>query len=244
MVTQLHFTKSLAMISFFKLQCVRVVRLIQREVLRDAFLLAIKRWFQDQGDKTLRLDYPLTRKSVVWDLGGYEGQFAHEIHAKYGCKVMIFEPHPTFAKDCIQRFLGNKNIDVFSYGLSDTQGHFNIHDSADGSSFLNPQVIQASSIQAELRDVVSTLIDMNTHHVDLIKINIEGGEFPVLQRLLATGDIKKFRYIQVQFHNFIPNAQAMRDSIREKLTQTHEEMWNYTFVWESWRLKSENGAQA
>ena len=31
----------------------------------------VDRWFGDNGDHTLRLDYPLNEDSVVLDLGGY-----------------------------------------------------------------------------------------------------------------------------------------------------------------------------
>ena len=49
-------------------------------------------WFQNNGDKTLRLNYPLTDKSIVLDLGGYEGQWASDIFSRYCCFIHVFEP--------------------------------------------------------------------------------------------------------------------------------------------------------
>ena len=41
--------------------------------------LRVAPWLADNGDKTYRLDYNLNENSVVFDLGGYEGQWASDI---------------------------------------------------------------------------------------------------------------------------------------------------------------------
>ena len=46
--------------------------------------------------------------------------------------------------------------------------------------------------------------------------------------------------IQVQFHDFIPNAQERRRAIQEALSATHELTYQYEFVWENWRKKGKN----
>lgn len=214
----------------------KVVRLFRREVLRDPFLLAVKRWFRDDGDNTLRLDYPLNPDSVVWDLGGYHGDFAHQINQRYGCRVFVFEPMPAFHAQCVVRFAGMENIKSLKFGLSDKAGWFDISDSADASSFVRAN---GAGHQAELRPVTEMFDELGVNSVDLLKINIEGGEFEVLPALIYAGLIDRVRYIQVQFHNFVPGATAKRDAIRNALANTHDEMWNYPFVWESWVLKSE-----
>jgi hypothetical protein len=61
---------------------------------RDPFLLEVRRWFRDRGDKTLRLDYPLNANSLVVDVGGYRGDFAGAIYKRYGCRVIIFQTVP------------------------------------------------------------------------------------------------------------------------------------------------------
>ena len=33
----------------------------------------VERWFADDGDNTLRLNYPLDENSVVFDVGAYKG---------------------------------------------------------------------------------------------------------------------------------------------------------------------------
>jgi hypothetical protein len=73
--------------------------------------------------------------------------------------------------------------------------------------------------------------------VDLLKVNIEGGEFPLLDHLIASGLINNVIHLQVQFHDFFPDAMARRERLRQQLTLTHVEQWNFPFIWESWQRR-------
>src|SRR6266702_4175836 len=111
------------------------VRFYKLHVLRDPFLWNIKKWFADRGDETLRLDYPLDQTSIVFDVGGYRGDYADAIHKKFGCQVYVFEPVQTFYNDCVKRFSNNASITCLNYGLSSTSGWFEISLNNDNSSF-------------------------------------------------------------------------------------------------------------
>ena len=87
-----------------------------------------------------------------------------------------------------------------------------------------------------MRSIDNVLADLDLEQIDLIKINIEGGEYELLPAILKSGFIDRIKYIQVQFHNFITGADNKREQIRHELEKTHSEMWNYDFVWESWEL--------
>src|SRR5918911_5021014 len=75
-------------------------------------------WCRDKGDKTLRLNYELTDSSLVFDLGGYEGQWASDIFSMHGCSVYIFEPVGDYANNIKRRFAKNNKIRVHDFGLS------------------------------------------------------------------------------------------------------------------------------
>ncbi len=215
-----------------------LLRVFRREVLRDPFLLEIKRWFRDDGDNTLRLNYPLTKESVVWDLGGYHGDFAAEILRRYDCRVFLFEPVPKFHAQCITRFSGVSRVQCLPFGLSRTSGWFDISDSEDGSSFVRTGQ-KADTVRAEMRPVAAMFDELKVDQVDLLKINIEGGEYDVIPALIEAGMMSRVRFLQVQFHDFIPNAHIKREQIRQCLADTHRELWNYPFVWECWERKLE-----
>lgn len=214
--------------------CRKAVNLYRREFLRDEPLLEAKRWFRDRGDTRLRLSYDLNPKSVVVDLGGYIGDFAQDIHSLYGSTVHLFEPVPKFYAQCTKRFSGNPKVVSHCYGLGSTSGNFPISDDADASSFV--ALASKGFLMAELRAIVPTLAELGIDSIDLLKINIEGGEYDVLPALIKTGYISKVRDIQVQFHT-VGDYENARNSIRSELGKTHDETYCYKFVWENWRLR-------
>ena len=195
-----------------------------------------KPWFKVNGDNTLRLDYPLSKDSIVFDLGGYKGDFANSIYEKYNCMIYVFEPVTSFFSTIKERFASNDKVKVYPFGLSDTNKELFISNSADGSSvFLKTK----DSEKIELKSILQFIEDNNITTVDLIKINIEGGEYEVLESLLKSNKIKIFKNLQIQFHDFIiENAQERMENIQKQLEKTHEITYQYEFVWENWKIKS------
>jgi len=221
---------------YLKKICRGLNNLYRREILRDEPLLEAKRWFRDRGDTTLRLSYDLSPQSVVVDLGGYVGDFAYEINSRYGSTVHLFEPVPRYYAQCEKRFSGNAKVIPHCFGLGSKEGQFLLSDDNDASSFVAQLPKDNSTITAEMRAVVPTLIDLGINHIDLLKINIEGGEYDVLPALIEAGWMPKIREIQVQFHT-VGDYENARDAIRTELSKTHHETWCYKFVWENWQRR-------
>ena len=76
--------------------------------------------------------------------------------------------------------------------------------------------------------------EQTIERVALLKLNIEGGEFELLEHLLDSGEIERFENIQVQFHWFAPEAHRRMQRIHEQLTVSHQTTYQYRFVWENW----------
>jgi FkbM family methyltransferase len=192
------------------------------------------KWFEDRGDKTLRLNYDLDENSVVFDLGGYEGQWTSDIFAKYCCWIDVFEPVDDFAQQIAERFRRNQKIRVHNYGLADENKTARLALSQDGSSAFKDggQVTEIKLIRAQ-----EFFTSHNISHIDLMKINIEGGEYELLEHLVESGLIKKVSNVQVQFHDFVPDAERKMRRIQEELEKTHRLTYQYLFVWENWVLK-------
>ena len=202
-------------------------------VLRDQFYRTVTKWFADDGDATLRLDYPLDASSVVFDVGGYRGDFADAIFKRFGCRVFIFEPVPEYHAHCLKRFSGNPAITCLNYGLAASTGSFLMKISEDASSFTR-DIEAGRTLRASVRGAIEAVDALGVETIDLIKINIEGGEFELLPAMIDSGLVRRTKYIQIQFHNFVAGAVKARNDIRSKLGATHREMWCYPFVWESW----------
>lgn len=225
--------KSAARKSFRRLK--NAIQYIHSRYVRgDVFQAEKRRWFQNEGDTSLRLNYQLEQNSVVFDIGGYIGNYASDIYAKYGCNVYLFEPSEPFFRQCITRFEGNGNIHCFNYGLSDKSGEFVLSDDADGSAISESDGIGQRVMVRRFKEVYE---ELGSPQIDLLKINIEGGEYDLLPHLIETGIINRVKYIQVQFHNFIVRADEKRNAIVRALQRTHNRDWCYTFIWESWSRK-------
>ena len=217
----------------------RLVAIYKRHVLRDRFSIEVKRWFRDRGDDTLRLEYPeLNAHSVVFDVGGYQGDFAEAIHQKYGCRVYVFEPHPRYFEQCVRRFQDEDSVVILNYGLSDTDGSFGLTDSVDGSSFLDERKSGHAELECMLRSFSSVLDELHVRNIDLMKINIEGGEYPLLQSMADQSMLSVVDDFQIQFHDFAVDAVKRRHAILESLSKSHECTWCYEFVWENWKRLS------
>lgn len=208
-------------------------------IRRDSFYLAHRQWRKDEGEVYLRLNYQLNPDSVVFDVGGYRGDFADNIINKFGCKVHLFEPSKESYEFSSIRFAGMNNIICHNFGLgSYTRQEVMLLD--ENRSRVAKEIISEIDkvTQIEILDILEVLSSLNLDYVDLLKINTEGSEFEILERLLLTGTISKFGYLQIQFHNFFEDAQERVHEIRERLKKTHELEWSYDFVWESWRPKA------
>lgn len=215
---------------------VRLMKRVKRHLLSTSSSdvnPAFNAWVQARGDKTLRLDYELEPDSVVLDVGGFEGQWASDIYARYRCKIHVFEPVPEFADFIEKRFEKNPHITVHRYGLGARSRKQDISVEGDRSSVFKP----GAGTTVQLIDATAAFTELGLRSVDLIKINIEGGEYELLDHLSTQGLLRSIRHIQVQFHDFVPDAREEMQRTRKLLARTHEPMYQYPFVWEGWSIR-------
>ena len=84
----------------------------------------------------------------------------------------------------------------------------------------------------KFRDISLVIDEMGFQQIALAKINIEGGEYELLEHLIEKNLIKQIRNIQVQFHeDVIPNASRRMAEIHSALAQTHRITFQEKFVW-------------
>lgn len=200
----------------------------------DLKYLRFQNWFRDNGDKTLRLEYLLNDNSLVFDVGGFKGDFTSAIHNMYNCFVYVFEPVPEFYNEIVEKFSKNKKIVKHNFGLSTKTKKENITLLDNGSSLY---LSTGKKITIQLKSILEFLDENQIEEVNLIKINIEGGEFDLLESLIENDKIGIFDNIQVQFHDFIPHAESRMRKIQDELSKTHYLTYQYEFVWENWKRK-------
>ena len=193
-------------------------------------------WTRLNANKKFRTNYPeLNENAVVFDLGGYKGQWASDIFSQYLCNVHVFEPHPDFALAIKNRFSHNPKIKVYDYGLGAKDEQITLATSSDSTSTF---IKGKEMVSARLKDINSFWKKGGFETIDLMKVNIEGGEFELLEHLIQTGLIVKVKNIQVQFHHFVPNAEKRMSAIQKELEKTHALTYRFKFFWENWAIKS------
>jgi FkbM family methyltransferase len=125
-------------------------------------------------------------------------------------------------------------MSVFQYGLGGSSRKEGISVSgADSSIFKKSRQSETISIV----DVAEWFAAHSIASVQLMKINIEGGEYELLERLIDTGLVNIIDNIQVQFHDILKASSERMTSIQAALAKTHIPTYQYRFVWENWRRK-------
>jgi FkbM family methyltransferase len=212
-----------------------VLRKVKNKVLPSEHYLMVQKWYADGGDYGLRFNYDLGSDSVVLDFGGFEGQWASDLFSRYQCRIYVFEPVNRFAQEITDRFSKNEQIEVFPYGLGGSSRTEKIFISGNGSS-----VFGASADQEKIQivDAKDWIQERGLGEIALAKLNIEGGEYELLDRLIETGLIKNIKDIQVQFHDVADDSRSRMAKIQQELSKTHQPTYQYEFVWENWTRKA------
>lgn len=196
-----------------------------------------RKYWEDSGiEENLRYQDNLEPGDIVFDLGAFEGEFTDKIY-KEGVNYYLFDTNPEMIKILKDKFLDKANVHIFGFGLGDA----NI--SGESTQSILPWAKAGASFkETESSDLIikkfSDFIDeMNITKIDLLKSNIEGGEFSLFKHMHDINFIKNIKSIQVQPHDF--NNHATRDllEMHEILHKTHNLEKSYPFVWDFWKIK-------
>lgn len=183
---------------------------------------SLKTW-QDNDLEHVRYEYDISPEDVVIDLGAYRGEWATEIHARYGCKVVAVEP--------------TEYINDFKRGpiINKAAGTHNGKMSFGGRAYYT-SIFENGDHEYECIDI-NTVIEKYPE-IALLKVNIEGAEYDILSHVIGAGLHSRINNIQVQFHQIagVPYG-TWYNEIAKKLSETHSLTWRYPYCWENWQLK-------
>jgi FkbM family methyltransferase len=182
-----------------------------------------------------RVTYPLWRNSLVIDVGGLTGDWAARMYCRYSCKIDIYEPHPALRQQAIMNFCDNRKVSVFSFGLGKVTGTMNLYGDSVGASLIR------NSLEPTPVEIVKASDWFNKAYseatIDLLKLNVEGAEYDILDDLIAGYDMRRIKNLQIQFHQNVPGYEERRDTIRDGLAREGFVMtWCYDYIFENWEL--------
>ena len=180
------------------------------------------------------VDVDIGPHSIVVDVGAYVGQWSKKIADRYGSTVYAFEPMDAGLKKMRQDLAGHPTVHICGYGLSNGDHTATLALAGPGSSIYS-ETSRVGFADIQLRDVVDVLDELGLTRIDLLKVNIEGGEYDLFDRLIEAGWLRRIDQILIQFHEWHPKAYLRRWRIRRALRVGHEEVWCFPWVWEYWR---------
>jgi FkbM family methyltransferase len=193
--------------------------------------------FKKHNAEEKRYDYPelLNPNSLFIDLGVHNGDWSARILKEYpNTRGIGFE-----ASDKIYNKVKNRLTDrfkLYNEAVSDYYGtaDFNyIGPSGEGSSLH----LSGKGKEVNVIKFSDFIITEDISKVTLLKINIEGSEFEILEDLYKSNLLSIFKNIQVQFHTFAHDAENRYSAIRDALRENHVVSYYYPWIWENWELK-------
>jgi FkbM family methyltransferase len=213
-----------AKIGYFFATISNVLLMNERQKIKANFL-------EDERRNNIRETYNLNSESIVIDVGGYIGDWTSDIYSRYCCKIHIFEPINQYVEVLKKRFAKNTNITIHELGLSDHDGSVEFNMLKDGTSLYR----EADKKQpAKIVDASNYIKTTGIEKIDLMKINIEGGEYALLRNLINSGMIKQITDLQIQFHEIAGIEKNMANDIKALLAKTHRPTYQYEYIWENW----------
>jgi FkbM family methyltransferase len=182
--------------------------------------------------------FSLRENSIVFDAGGYQGDWTYELLKRNpSATVYIFEPVVSYCDNIKNRYKEQSNVKVFNFGLSDKDRDVNISIEGDSSSIYS----DTASHDIKLMGIENFIKNNNIKHVDLFKMNIEGEEYRLMEKLVESEYMKIFKNFLIQYHRFnqIDNYVARRDAIINKMKVSYKNIFNNEFTWEAWGIKND-----
>ena len=184
-------------------------------------------------------DADIDGDSIVLDVGAFTGKWTQAIVDRYDPVIYAFEPNPNSFTVLQEQSVKNSKLKPFQFGLGGRDETVEFTLKGLGSSMCDDRSSSrdADRVSVRIAAVQSAWKELDLSRADLMKINIEGAEFPLLEHMIDTDMLDLVDTYLIQFHDWHPNARQRRLAIQQALSVTHRQVWNYEFVWEKWVRK-------
>lgn len=200
----------------------------------------INKWFNDKGDNTHILNYNINDNSIIMDLGGYTGAWIESVVSKFNPNIYVIEPITEFYNVMVNKFKDNNKVHLLNVGVANENKNGVIFLDGDGTTAYGGTVSgsKGKNVNVTFKTMDNILNEWNLTNIDLLQINIEGDEFPLLEYMLEQNLVQYFKNIQIQFHHigFDFDVVTRREKIQQGLRNNgFTKTYDYPWVWESWR---------
>ena len=157
--------------------------------------------------------HQIKKNMVVYSFGiGFDYSFEAELVEKYGATVYAFDPSPEvigkMTKDTHERLL------YYPYGISDKdeiKTFYKPRYADNYSEIFSYWTSETEKIEFEVYRLDSLMKKFGHYHLDLLKMDVEGTEFAVLQDIVARLDIDQI-CIETHARIFPNSVELMRNT--------------------------------
>lgn len=147
-----------------------------------------------------------------------------------GAVTYAFEPHPYLFDELSRKYAGENKIKLLNVAVWDRNTRMDLHvQKVKGSSVVNLEgtTLFGNRIDARVETKCNVeVIDLTEFiatlgkRVKILKIDVEGAEFEIIEKILATGLYGKIDHIFCETHpHFFPDGGSRLAALEEKIKQ-------------------------
>lgn len=180
---------------------------------------------------------------LVYSIGiGEDSSFDNEIINKYKGQVFAFDPTPK-AIDYVNKsgLMESPLFRFFNYGISSKNDiqKFYLPDNKEhvsGSIIQHELLNKNDVIEVNMKSLITVIKELKHDKIDIIKMDIEGAEFDVLQKFFEDQKENIFDYLCIETHErFFENPKRVLDGFIQLLNKKgyidiYRECDEYLFV--------------
>lgn len=166
----------------------------------------------------------LNPDSIVYSFGlGEDISFDLAVIEDFGCNVHGFDPTPV-AGAWLEAQSLDKRFIFHPIGLGEEDGIVEFFAPQDGHSFSRKSQ-GGSSVPREVNRLATIMNNLGHSHIDLLKMDIEGFEYAVIDDFLASGI--RPTVINVEYHHksYDISAHETRSSVEKLLAVGYKPYW-------------------
>ncbi|OQX97556.1 MAG: hypothetical protein B6I20_12395 [Bacteroidetes bacterium 4572_117] len=159
------------------------------------------------ADWTIVPDF-LNENSVVYSFGiGYDVSFDLEIINHFDLTIYAFDPTPK-SVEWVKKQNLPKQFVLKEYGLADFDGKAKFHPPENpdyvSATMLERSYTKNEAYKVEVKTLKTIMVDLGHKEIDLLKMDIEGAEYKVVDSFIKSGI--KPNQLLIEFHHRFKNV--------------------------------------
>lgn len=157
----------------------------------------------------------LNSSSIIYSVGiGHDVSFDLELIKKFGCEIHAFDP-TYLSKNWLKQQRLPNNFFYHDCGLANYTGtaNFSLPDGHSVSFSMSETVAGDQNHTAQVKKLSDLMSDLGHRKIDVLKIDIEGGEFEIIDDLVKSADI--IGQLLIEFHDRLAGKKLSPEALKK-----------------------------